>query len=111
MWLTTVLHQNSDSESTIHNERVFAIDSFPLGVNSPFRVKRKRALAKLGLSKADKGLDGDDLGDLDLMMGDTDFDAEAFLDVKPENLEQADIFSGANASLMEKYIKVLSFEQ
>ena len=76
-----------------------------------FRVKRKRALAKLGLPKADKGLDGDDLGDLDLMMGDTDFDAEAFLDVKPENLEQADIFSGANASLMEKYIKVLSFEQ
>ena len=44
-------------------------------------------------------------------MGDDEFDAEAFLDVKPENLEYADIFSGANAGLMEKYIKVLSYEQ
>lgn len=44
------------------------------------------------------------------MMGDTDFDAEAFLDVKPENLEKVDIFSGANASLMEKYIQVLSYD-
>jgi len=36
-----------------------------------------------------------------------DFDAEAFLGVKKENLEEADIFSGANASLMEKYIQVM----
>ena len=53
-----------------------------------FRVKRKRALAKLGRSKADKdfGGDDDDFADMD-MMGENDFDAEAFLDVKPENLE------------------------
>ena len=37
-------------------------------------------------------------------LGDGDFDSEAFLDVKMENLEQADIFACANASLMEKYI-------
>ena len=48
---------------------------------------------------------------MDPLMDDDDFDAEAFLNVKQENLEQADIFSGANASLMEKYIQVLSFEQ
>ena len=44
-------------------------------------------------------------------MGEDDFDAEAFLGVKPENLEKADIFSGANATLMDKYIQVLSYEQ
>lgn len=37
-------------------------------------------------------------------MGDDDFDAEAFLGVKPENLEKGDLFSGANATLMDKYI-------
>ena len=50
-----------------------------------FRVKRKRALAKLG-RPSDKGLDGDEDDDIDIL-GDGDFDAEAFLDVKPENLE------------------------
>ena len=39
-------------------------------------------------------------------LGDDDFDAEAFLDVKKENLEQADIF--ADKGLVEKYIQVLS---
>jgi len=72
-----------------------------------FRLKRKRALAKLG-SKTGQG--GEDPADLDLL-GEDDFDAEAFLGVKQENLEKVDIFSGANASLMEKYIQVLSFEQ
>ena len=48
-------------------------------------------------------MDDDDL-ELDFLKGDEDFDAEAFLNVKQENLEQADIFSGANASLMDKYI-------
>ena len=57
--------------------------------------------------------DANDELDLDFLKGDDggDFDAEAFLNVKKENLEQADIFSGANASLMEKYIQVLSYEQ
>ena len=44
-------------------------------------------------------------------MIDDDFDAEAFLDVKQENLEQGDIFTGANASLLDKYVQVLAFEQ
>ena len=44
-------------------------------------------------------------------MEDEDFDAEAFLDVKQENLEQGDIFTGANASLLDKYVQVLAFEQ
>ena len=43
-------------------------------------------------------------------MEDEDFDAEAFLDVKQENLEQGDIFTGANASLLDKYVQVLAFE-
>ena len=43
-------------------------------------------------------------GDLDDLAIGEDFDAEAFLGVKQENLERVDIFSGANASLMEKYI-------
>ena len=74
-----------------------------------FRIKRKRALAKL--TSGNEGLEGDEM-DLDFLKGDGgDFDAEAFLNVKQENLEQADIFSGANASLMEKYIQVLSYEQ
>lgn len=73
-----------------------------------FRVKRKRALAKLTSGK--DGMDKDDDMDLDFLEGADDFDAEAFLNVKQENLEQADIFSGANASLMEKYIQVLSYE-
>ena len=73
-----------------------------------FRVKRKRALAKLTSGK--DGMDNDDDMDLDFLKGADDFDAEAFLNVKQENLEQADIFSGANASLMEKYIQVLSYE-
>lgn len=70
-----------------------------------------RALAKLS-GKPGNGLEGEDL-DLDFLKGEDggDFDAEAFLNVKKENLEQADIFSGANASLMEKYIQVLSYEQ
>ena len=73
-----------------------------------FRVKRKRALAKL--TSGNEGLEGDEM-DLDFLKGDGgDFDAEAFLNVKQENLEQADIFSGANASLMDKYIQVLSYE-
>ena len=55
-------------------------------------------------------MEGDDL-DLDFLKGEEDFDAEAFLNVKQENLVEADIFSGANASLMEKYIQVLSYEQ
>ena len=77
-----------------------------------FRVKRKRALAKLS-QKGGKGgdLELEDNGEFDDLMGDNDFDAEAFLNVKQENLEKADIFSGANASLMEKYIQVLSFDQ
>ena len=77
-----------------------------------FRVKRKRALAKL-TQKGGKGVDDDieDNGEFDDFMGEADFDAEAFLNVKQENLEKADIFSGANASLMEKYIQVLSFDQ
>lgn len=37
-------------------------------------------------------------------MQEGDFDADLFLDIKMENLEQADIFAGANAGLMEKYI-------
>ena len=49
---------------------------------------------------------GNDLDDLD-PLADDDFDAEAFLDVKQENLEQADIFTGANASLLDKYVQVL----
>ena len=53
-----------------------------------FRIKRKRALAKLGNKVNDSEFDDD-------------FDAEAFLDVKKENLEQADIFKGG---LVEKYI-------
>ena len=39
-----------------------------------------------------------------LLMGEDDFDAEAFLGVKQENLENVDIFAGANKSLMDKYI-------
>jgi hypothetical protein len=39
-----------------------------------------------------------------MFMEDGDFDADAFLDIKMENLQQADIFAGANAGLMEKYI-------
>ena len=74
-----------------------------------FRIKRKRALAKLG-AKPSQGVEDDDLGEMD-MFGEDDFDAEAFLNVKQENLEKVDIFSGANASLMEKYIQVLSYEQ
>ena len=76
-----------------------------------FRVKRRRALERLAnkTGQAD-GLD-DELGDLDPLMGDADFDAEAFLGVKPENLEKGDIFSGANADLMDKYIQVLSYEK
>jgi len=58
-----------------------------------FRMKRKRALAKLNF-KVNSETEFDD-----------DFDAEAFLDVKKENLEHADIFSGG---LVEKYIQVLS---
>ena len=54
---------------------------------------------------------GDDDLDMDFLKGGDDFDAEAFLNVKQENLVEADIFSGANASLMEKYIQVLSHEQ
>ena len=75
-----------------------------------FRVKRKRLLAKLSQNPGKGGEFDDDLG-MDPLLGDDDFDAEAFLNVKQENLEQADIFSGANASLMEKYIQVLSYEQ
>ena len=74
-----------------------------------FRIKRKRALAKLG-AKPSQGVEDEDLDDMD-MFGEDDFDAEAFLNVKQENLEKVDIFSGANASLMEKYIQVLSYEQ
>ena len=74
-----------------------------------FRQKRKRALAKLG-AKGDGG--DDDMGlDDPLLMGEDDFDAEAFLGVKQENLENVDIFAGANKSLMDKYIQVLSYEQ
>ena len=61
-----------------------------------FRIKRKRALKKLKQQQPSIK-EGDPLGD-------EEFDAEAFLDVKMENLEQADIFAGANAGLMEKYI-------
>ena len=69
-----------------------------------FRVKRRRALEKLS-KKTGQGEDlGDDFGDMDPLLGDDDFDAEAFLGVKPENLEKGDIFSGANADLMDKYI-------
>jgi hypothetical protein len=63
-----------------------------------FRIKRKRALARL--QKTVKDQDTID------PLGDDDFDAEAFLDVKKENLEQADIF--ADKGLVEKYIQVLS---
>jgi len=49
-----------------------------------FRVKRKRALAKLG-NRGKGEAEDEALGDFDL--GDDEFDAEAFLDVKPENLE------------------------
>ena len=58
-----------------------------------FRIKRKRALAKLHQKEV---AEVDPFGDDDL------FDAEAFLDVKKENLEQADIFADNN--LVEKYI-------
>ena len=64
-----------------------------------FRNKRKRALAKLKT----KPKEGEGLQD-DMFMEDGDFDADAFLDIKMENLQQADIFAGANAGLMEKYI-------
>jgi hypothetical protein len=63
-----------------------------------FRIKRKRALARLQKTVKDQ--------DLIDPLGDDDFDAEAFLDVKKENLEQADIF--ADKGLVEKYIQVLS---
>lgn len=71
-----------------------------------FRVKRRRALEKLSKKTGNKDDNdfGDDLGDFDNLMGDDDFDAEAFLAVKPENLEKGDLFSGANATLMDKYI-------
>jgi hypothetical protein len=62
-----------------------------------FRIKRKRALAKL--SAPVKEVDISD------PLGEDDFDAEAFLDVRKENLEHADIFSGG---IVEKYIQVLS---
>lgn len=58
-----------------------------------FRVKRQRALAKLQQKEV---ANADPFGDDDV------FDAEAFLDVKKENLEQADIFKDNN--LVEKYI-------
>ena len=74
-----------------------------------FRVKRKRALQRLqaggGVTKGDKS---DDF-ELD-PFGEDDFDAEAFLDVRKENLQEVDIFAGANSGLMEKYIQVLSHD-
>ena len=71
-----------------------------------FRVKRKRALERL--HKKPKAEQQEEEFDF---MEDEDFDAEAFLDVKQENLEQGDIFTGANASLLDKYVQVLAFEQ
>ena len=59
-----------------------------------FRIKRKRALAKLQKTVKEEAVVDP--------LGDEDFDAEAFLDVKKENLEQADIF--ANKGLVQKYI-------
>ena len=44
-----------------------------------FRIKRKRALAKLS---GKDGMDKDDDLDLDFLKGEGDFDAEAFLNVK-----------------------------
>lgn len=63
-----------------------------------FRIKRKRALARLQKTVKEQADP----------FGDDDFDAEAFLDVKKENLEQADIF--ADRGLVEKYIQVLSHD-
>ena len=60
---------------------------------------------KSGVTKGDMD---DDL-ELD-PLGDDDFDAEAFLDVKQENLEEVDIFAGANQDLMDKYIQVLQHD-
>lgn len=40
-------------------------------------------------------------------MGEEEFDADAFLDVKQENLKEVDVFAGASAGLMDKYIQVL----
>ena len=52
-----------------------------------FRVKRKRALAKLGSKSGNEGTNQDDDLDMDFLKGDDNFDAEAFLNVKQENLE------------------------
>ena len=47
-----------------------------------FRVKRKRALAKLTSKSGKEGMDNDDDLDLDFLKGEGEFDAEAFLNVK-----------------------------
>jgi hypothetical protein len=47
-----------------------------------FRNKRKRALAKLET----KPKEGDGMQD-DMFLEESDFDADAFLDIKKENLE------------------------
>jgi hypothetical protein len=72
-----------------------------------FRVKRKRALARLAGAATQAPPEAADPLD---PLGDDDFDAEAFLDVKQENLEEVDIFAGANEGLLEKYIQVLSYD-
>ena len=74
-----------------------------------FRIKRKRALQRLKDNPKLEVKGGNELDDFD-PLADDDFDAEAFLDVKQENLEQADIFTGANASLLDKYVQVLQYE-
>ena len=43
-----------------------------------------------------------------MFCGDKEFDAEAFLDVDPVNLEKADIFAGASESLMDKYVQMMA---
>ena len=51
-----------------------------------FRVKRKRALQRLAANPKRDAKGDDELDDFD-PLADDDFDAEAFLDVKQENLE------------------------
>jgi len=67
-----------------------------------FRVRRKRALARL-MSKpvVAKAQEADD------MFGDEELDADAFLNIKMENFDQEpDLFAG-NDALMDKFIQVM----